>query len=107
MNDRNSRLVYSTDSSIPRKNKSVSDDQVLTHDDALGGLLRAIQDMELDDNALGELTNEVSALRQKLPAEILGGEDRYDPGDPDQLKDTLEDIKELLVNRLLSTEQRS
>jgi len=28
MNDRNSRLVYSTDSSIPRKNKSVTNDQV-------------------------------------------------------------------------------
>ena len=86
---------------------SVSADQVLARDDALGGLLRAIRDMELDGNALDVLANEVSALRQKLPAEMLGGEDRYDPGDLDQLKDTLEDIKELLVNRLLSTEQGS
>ena len=93
--------------SIKTRPPSVSVDQVLARDDALGGLLRAIRDMELDDNALAELANEVSALRQKLPAEILGGEDRYDPGDPDQLKDTLEDIKELLVNRLLSTEQGS
>ena len=86
---------------------SVSADQVLARDDALGGLLRAIRDMELDGNALDVLANEVSALRQKLPAEMLGGEDRYDPGDSDQLKDTLEDIKELLVNRLLSTEHGS
>ena len=84
---------------------SVSADEVLARDDALGGLLRAIRDMELDDTALDGLADEVSALRQKLPAEILGGEDRYDPTDPEQLKDTLEDIKELLVNRLLSTEQ--
>jgi len=84
---------------------SVSLDQVLARDDALGGLLRAIRAMEMDDTALDELAHEVSALRQKLPAEILSGEDPYDPTDPVQIKDTLEDIKELLVNRLLSTEQ--
>jgi len=84
---------------------SINVDDVLARDDALGGLLRAIQDMEFDPRALDRLANEVSALRQKLPAEILGGDDPYDPADPEQLKNTLEDIKELLVNRLLSTEQ--
>ena len=80
---------------------------ILARDDALGGLLRGIRNMELDDTGLAELAEEVAALRQKLPAEILGGDDRYDPTDPEQLKDTLEDIKELLVNRLLTTEQAS
>ena len=84
---------------------SISIDSVLARDDALGGLLRGIQDMELDDTALVELANEVSVLRQKLPAEILSGEDRYDPTDPQQLKVVLEDIKELLVNRLITTEK--
>jgi len=84
---------------------SISIDSVLARDDALGGLLRGIQDMELDDAALVELANEVSVLRQKLPAEILSGEDRYDPTDPQQLKVVLEDIKELLVNRLITTEK--
>jgi len=84
---------------------SISVDSILAHDDALSGLVRGIQDMELDDTALAELANEVSALRQKLPAEILSGEDRFDPTDPQQLKLVLEDIKELLVNRLLTTEK--
>lgn len=84
---------------------SVSMDEVLARDDALGGLLRAIQNIKLDDTALDELANEVSALRQKLPAELLDGEDSYNPVSPDQLKESLEDIKELLVTRLLSTEQ--
>ena len=84
---------------------SVAADEVLARDDALGGLLRSIRDIELNDTALDELANDVSALRQKLPAEMLGGEDHYDPTDPEKLKDTLEDIKELLVNRLLSTGQ--
>lgn len=84
---------------------SISVDSILARDDALGGLLRSIQDMELDDTALAELANEVTALRQKLPAEILSGEDRYDPTDRQQLKIVLEDIKELLVNRLITTEK--
>ena len=84
---------------------SVSVDEVLERDDALSGLLRAIRDMELDASALDDLADEISALRQKLPAELLGGDDPYDPTKPEILKDTLEDIKELLVNRLLSTEK--
>ncbi len=86
---------------------SVSVDEALERDDALSGLLRAVRDMELDASALDELANEVSTLRQKLPAEMLGGDDSYDPTDPEVLKDTLEDIKELLVNRLLSPEKGS
>lgn len=84
---------------------SVSADEVLERDDALSGLLRAIRDMPLDASALDQLANEVSTLRQKLPAELLSGDDPYDPTNPELLKDTLEDIKELLVNRLLSTEK--
>lgn len=89
---------------------AISVDEVLERDDALSGLLRAIRDMELDASALDELVDEISALRQKLPAELLGGDSHsdawgYDPTKPAVLKDTLEDIKELLVNRLLSTEK--
>lgn len=84
---------------------TVSVDDILARDDALGGLLRAIRNLELDESALAELVNEVFALRQKLPAELLSAEDRYDPTDLQQLKAVLEDIKELLVNRLLMMEQ--
>lgn len=80
-------------------------DSILARDDALGGLLRGIRNMELHDAALAELAQEVSALRQKLPAEILSGDDCFDPSDPQQLQVVLEDIKELLVNRLLTTEK--
>ena len=86
---------------------SVSADEVLERDDAFSGLLRAIRDMELDASVLDELADEMSVLRQKLPAELLTGDDPFDPINPEFLKDTLEDIKELLVNRLLSTESRT
>jgi len=86
---------------------AISTDEVLERDDALSGLLRAIHDMELDSSVLDELAEEMSVLRQKLPAELLAGDDPFDPANPEFLKETLEDIKELLVNRLLSTENRS
>lgn len=86
---------------------SVSANEVLERDDALSGLLRAIRDMDLDASALDKLADEMSDLRQKLPAELLSGDDPFDPTNPELLKDTLEDIKGLLVNRLLFTEKGS
>jgi len=71
-----------------KTNPSASVDDVLAHNDALGGLLRAIRDMELDTPALIDLADEVSALRKKLPAELLGGDDPYDPTYPAVLIDT-------------------
>ena len=73
-------------------------------DDALGGLLGGLQNLVFDETALAALANELADLRRKLPPELLGGEDPYDPADPEQLKGALEDIRSLLVNRLLSTD---
>jgi DNA repair protein SbcD/Mre11 len=84
---------------------SISIDKLLLNDDALGSLLRSIRDMELNETALVELANEVSPLRQKLPPELLSGEERFDPTEPQQLKVILEEIKELLMNRLLTKSQ--
>jgi DNA repair exonuclease SbcCD nuclease subunit len=81
-------------------------EEIYANDSALGGLLHAIQDMELNPSVLDELADEVSALRQKLPAELLSGVDPYDPTDLELLRKTLDDIKELLVNRLVPGENK-
>jgi exonuclease SbcD len=83
--------------------QAVSLDELLERDDALGGLLRAIHTLEMDAAGVEGLAEEVAALRQKLPPELLGGEERYDPGDPQYLSGLMEDIKELLMHRLLTT----
>jgi exonuclease SbcD len=80
--------------------QAVALDELLERDDALGGLLRALHALQLDISGVEGLTAEVADLRQKLPPELLGGEDRYDPTDPGYLASLMEDIKELLVNRL-------
>lgn len=84
---------------------TVSIDDVFSPDNALGGLLRAIRNMELDETISAEFAEEVSALRLKLPPELLIGDDRYEPADPQQFKAVLEDVKELLVSRLFKLEQ--
>ncbi|MEA3302248.1 MAG: DNA repair exonuclease [Pseudomonadota bacterium] len=79
-------------------------DEVVSNDEALGGLLGIIRKLEMDDAAAVSLLDEVAALGGKLPPELRGGDDGFDPADPQQLADILEDVKELLVNRLLVTE---
>ncbi len=72
--------------------------QIQAREDALGGLLRAIREMELNEADSTELAQQISALRQKLPVELLSGEERFDPTS----EPMLEDVKELLVTRLLA-----
>ncbi len=83
--------------------QAVAMDELLERDDALGGLLRAIHAMEIDTTGIQELAEEVTVLRQKLPPELLSGEERYDPADPRYLAGLMEDVKELLMHRLLTT----
>jgi exonuclease SbcD len=83
--------------------QSVAIDELLERDDALSGLLRAIHALEMDAASVESLVAEVADLRQKLPPELFGGEDRYDPTDPGYLASLMEDIKELLVHRLVSS----
>ncbi len=80
---------------------TIETDEVLARDDAMSGLSRAIQRLESDEAALAGLAAEVEALRQKLPAELLCGEDRYDPTDPVEIRLALAEVKELLAHRLL------
>ena len=76
---------------------------VLERDNALGGLLKSIHDVEFDDNTLADIASEIVPLRQKLPPELLSGEDRFVLDDPERLKTTLGEVKELLMARLLTS----
>ncbi|MBV1880884.1 MAG: DNA repair exonuclease [Pseudomonadales bacterium] len=78
-------------------------DDLLERDDALAGLLQVIQALEVDSAGVERLAEEVASLRQKLPAELLSGEDGYDPSDNEHLSNLMGDIKVLLTRRLLTT----
>ncbi|MEJ2608654.1 MAG: DNA repair exonuclease [Candidatus Thiodiazotropha sp.] len=92
---------------------SIKTSPLLTHGeialqgDALGGLVHAIRELELDVTSLDNLSEELMPLRQKLPPELLSGDDPFDPTSSQNLNEILEDIKELLINRLLISKQSS
>ena len=76
---------------------------VLERDNALGGLLKSIHNVEFDDDTLADITSEIVPLRQKLPPELLSGENRFVLDEPERLKTTLAEVKELLIARLLTS----
>jgi hypothetical protein len=86
------KLVVETHPSAP-----VSE---LSREDAFGGLLRTIHALELDGDRLSALSEEVELLALKLPPVLRGGDDPFDPSDPEYLAGCLEDVKALLVERL-------
>jgi DNA repair exonuclease SbcCD nuclease subunit len=75
---------------------------ILEREDALGGLLRRIHELDHDRVALGALAGEFEALRARLPEEVRAGEDGFDPTAPHALEEALEDVRALLVERLLA-----
>tara|TARA_R110002072_G_scaffold135053_2_gene276191 strand:- start:1161 stop:2429 length:1269 start_codon:yes stop_codon:yes gene_type:complete len=84
----------------------INREELLERDDALGGLLRTIKKFEAGDAGLDDLALEIAPLRQKLPSEILVGDEGYDPTSPEYLIEMMEDIKELLIDRLVMTAEK-
>lgn len=76
-------------------------------DDALGSLLRSIRDLEADDAELSELAEGFTDLRRKLPAELFEDGEALDPLDPVQVRGVLDEVKDLLLARLLGAPEAS
>ena len=79
-----------------------SQEAALKRDDAFGGLLREIRDVELEPERIAQISEDLNALRTKLPPELLAGEDSFDPTDPEVIRTILPDVTELLMQQLLS-----
>jgi DNA repair exonuclease SbcCD nuclease subunit len=82
--------------------RAESEEAALARDDAFGGLLRSIRDLEADPTRLAKLGEEVADLSSKLPLELRSGEDAFEPSDPDYIRESLDDVKALLLERLLN-----
>jgi len=76
--------------------------EALGRDDAFGGLLRAIHGLELDEERLAFLGEDAADLAAKLPLELRSGEEAFDPRRPELVREALQDVKEILVERLLA-----
>lgn len=73
--------------------------------DALAGLVQAIEALEMDPRALAEIAEAFKPLRRKLPPELLGGAQRFDPTDAALLHAALDDVQAMLASRLTAAER--
>lgn len=73
----------------------------LSEDSPLAGLLHSLADLQLEGHRLYALVPELEDLRNRLPAELLGGEDPFDPTAPEQFAELQMEVRELLMVRLL------
>ncbi len=77
-------------------------DAVRAADDALGGLLRSIEDLKAG-GGLADLAEGFLDLRRKLPPELFEDADALDPTDPERLRSLLGEVEDLLLSRLLTS----
>lgn len=73
----------------------------LSEDSPLYGLLQSLADLQIEGPRLYGLVPELEELRNRLPAELLGGDDPFDPTAPEQLAELQQEVRELLMTRLL------
>lgn len=81
-------------------------DTLIQSNEALGGLVRSLLNLDLDAQALREIDPDFDAFQNKLPAELLSGEEAFDPLHPGQWAEIREDVKNLLVAQLLESGAR-
>lgn len=79
-----------------------SPDEALARDDALGTLLRVIQEQDFDDSQLRELAQTLQELRDRLPREALEGEEAVSLEDPAYLRAAVAQARDLILARLLA-----
>jgi DNA repair exonuclease SbcCD nuclease subunit len=86
------------------KTKEKRDIEVIIQgDDALGGLVQNLLALEIDSAKIREIDPEFDTFMSKLPAELRGGDDPFDPLVPEQWEDIRSEVKDLLIAQLLES----
>jgi exonuclease SbcD len=78
-------------------------ESLIQSDEALGGLVKNLLNLEMDADKLRELDSEIDAFLNKLPPELRGGEDAFDPLLAGQWEEIRSDVKNLLIAKLLES----
>lgn len=74
---------------------------LLNRNDAIGGLLRSVRQFTGNDEAICELLEQSADLLRRLPVELQRGEDAIDAGTPEGRREIMENVREMLIARLL------
>ncbi len=81
--------------------RKMSLEEMFGKDNPIASLLKSVQQIELDGDTLFELVPELSALKNKLPAEIQTGDEFFLDSSPDKIEGLRNEIQELLIAKLL------
>lgn len=84
--------------------EQIDPETLMQGDTPIGMLLANLRDIAIDVEKLPDLDPEMATLLNRLPAELRGGEDPFDPTNPIQWGEIISDVKDLLVARLLNVE---
>ena len=74
---------------------------LMNDDNPISGMLRMLVGVEVAHDGMAELDPEMGTFLAKLPAEIRGGTEPFDPNIPQQWSEICADVKEMLIARLL------
>lgn len=83
-----------------RTNRKTSLEELLEEDSPFSGLLRRVQNLELNKGELPVLAPDLGVLKTRLPADLLD-EDILSAGGAEELAELREEIKELLIAKLM------
>jgi len=78
-------------------------EEMMKSDSPLGELLRFIQDMDSTGTLPPSFIEDFTHLKAKLPGEITQGENAINIECPEKIREVIEDVKQLLTIRLLSS----
>ena len=76
-------------------------DALMADDNPISGMLRMLVGLEVQSDSITDLDPEMGTFLAKLPAEIRGGAEPFDPMQPEQWSEICSDVKEMLIARLL------
>lgn len=89
-----------------RTSSEASLDELLSRDDAVGELMRSLNELDHDAGTLGDLTRLFDDVHGKLPPELRQGEEPLDLKDPESLRLMLGDVRQILLSHLLTEASR-
>jgi len=76
-------------------------DEAYLTEGPLGELNQLIAELSADEGELLALGNELADLKKKLPPELKEGPDGLDFDSPDKLRSVLQQVQQILINRLV------
>lgn len=89
-----------------RTTSEASLDDLLRRDDAVGELMRSLNEMDRDPAILSDLTSLFDEVQVKLPSELREGAEPLDLKNPESIRLMLGDVREILLSRLLTEASR-